>query len=42
MADGQTYGEVVHNAEIFIAEWIETARSQGRKIPVPQGKLAYA
>jgi predicted RNase H-like HicB family nuclease len=42
MADGKTYAEALQNAEIIIAEWIETAHSLGRKIPVPQGKLMYA
>ena len=42
MADGKTYAEALNNAEIIIDEWIETARSLGRAIPVPQGKLAYA
>jgi predicted RNase H-like HicB family nuclease len=42
MADGQTYTEVVQNVEQVIAEWIETARSLGRPIPQPRGKLIYA
>ena len=42
MADGKTYLEALQNAEIIIAEWIETALSLGRQIPVPQGKLMYA
>ena len=42
MADGKTYAEAVHNAEVIIGEWIETARSLGRAIPVPHGRLAYA
>ena len=42
MADGKTYSDALHNAEIIIAEWIETARSLGREIPIPQGKLMYA
>ena len=42
MADGKTYFEALQNVEIIIAEWIETALSLGRKIPVPQGKLMYA
>ena len=42
MADGNTYAEALNNAEIIISEWIETARSLGRPIPKPQGKLAYA
>ena len=42
MADGKTYAEALQNAELIIAEWIETALSLGREIPVPQGKLMYA
>jgi len=42
MADGKTYSEALSNAEVIINEWIETARSLGRPIPVPRGKLAYA
>jgi predicted RNase H-like HicB family nuclease len=42
MADGATYEEAVANAQVVIAEWIETAQSLGRNIPEPRGKLAYA
>lgn len=42
MADGKTYREAVANAEIVIAEWIETALELGRSIPVPRGRLMYA
>ena len=42
MADGQTYVEAVQNAEQIIDEWIETAKSLGRKIPKPKGRLKYA
>ncbi len=42
MADGATYEEAVANAQVVIAEWIETARSLGRAIPEPRGKLTYA
>ncbi len=42
MADGHTYQEAIDNAEIVISEWIETAKSLGREIPAPKGKLAYA
>jgi len=34
--------EAMHNAKIAISEWIQTAKSLGREIPVPEGKLAYA
>jgi len=42
MADGLTYEEAIKNAEAVISEWIETARSLGREIPQPKGRLAYA
>jgi predicted RNase H-like HicB family nuclease len=42
MADGKSYSEALQNAEIIIAEWIETAHTLGREIPVPHGKLMYA
>ena len=34
--------EAVKNAEEVIKLWIETARSLGRKVPKPRGRLAYA
>ena len=40
MADGKSYQEAVQNAEIIISEWIETAVEEGRKIPLPKGKLS--
>lgn len=42
MADGATYEEAVANVQTVVQEWIETARSLGRAIPEPKGKLAYA
>jgi predicted RNase H-like HicB family nuclease len=42
MADGASYEEAVANAQAVIQEWIDTARSLGRPIPEPRGKLAYA
>ena len=42
MADGASYEEAIRSAEVVIAEWIETAKSLGREIPKPKGKLAYA
>lgn len=33
MADGETPQEAVENAQVIIAEWIETAEMLGRKIP---------
>ena len=42
MADGATYTEAATNAQVVIAEWIETARQMGRPMPEPKGRLAYA
>jgi predicted RNase H-like HicB family nuclease len=42
MADGATCAEAVANAQVVIAEWIETARQIGRPIPEPKGRLVYA
>jgi predicted RNase H-like HicB family nuclease len=42
MADGQSYVAAIQNAEIAIAEWIETATLLGRTIPSARGKLVYA
>jgi predicted RNase H-like HicB family nuclease len=41
-ADGETYEEAIKNAQVVISEWIETARSLGREIPQPKGRLVYA
>ena len=41
-ADGSTYEEALHNVEVVIREWIETARELGREIPAPKGRLKYA
>ena len=42
MADGESYGEALANAEQVIREWIETAHELGRPVPQPKGRLAYA
>lgn len=42
MADGDTYEEAVANARVVMGEWIETARSLGRAIPEPRGRLMFA
>ncbi|MEP7197199.1 MAG: type II toxin-antitoxin system HicB family antitoxin [Saprospiraceae bacterium] len=41
-SDGITYQEAVNNVQIIVDEWIETAKSIGRQIPTPKGKLMYA
>ncbi len=42
MADGITQNEALDNVQVIIQEWIDTARSLGRTIPKPKGKLMYA
>jgi predicted RNase H-like HicB family nuclease len=42
LADGNTYDEALKNLEIVIAEWIETARSLGRTIPIPSNQYKMA
>ena len=42
MADGATYDDAVGNAQVIIQEWLDTASQQGRSIPQPKGRLAYA
>ena len=41
-ADGASYAEALANVETVIAEWIETARSMGRPVPAPRGRLSFA
>ncbi len=42
MSDGNTYEKALRNVQVIIGEWIETAKSLGRNIPIPRGKLMYA
>jgi predicted RNase H-like HicB family nuclease len=42
MADGANYNEALDNVAVVIEEWITTAKSLGRDIPSPKGKLMYA
>jgi len=43
MSDGKNYIDCLSNLELIINEWIETAKEEGRAIPVPKGrKLMYA
>jgi predicted RNase H-like HicB family nuclease len=41
MADGPTHREALANALVVIQEWIDTAKSLGREIPEPHGRLIY-
>ena len=41
-ADGKSYQEALANAEVIIADWIETAKQLNRTVPKPKGKLMYA
>jgi len=41
-ADGETQRQALDNLDIVIGEWIETARSIGREIPEPRGRLKFA
>jgi predicted RNase H-like HicB family nuclease len=41
MADGKTYADALENVQTIIKEWIETAKSLGRRIPEPKGKLKF-
>ena len=42
ISDGNTYEKALQNVQVIIGEWIETAKSLGRNIPIPRGKLMYA
>jgi predicted RNase H-like HicB family nuclease len=42
MADGATKAKALAAVEEIAREWVETARSLGRDIPIPRGKLMYA
>ena len=42
MSDGATRAEALHNVELAIAEWLDTAKELGRPIPEPSRRLAHA
>jgi len=42
MADGPSHAAVLENLDEVAALWLETARTQGRAIPEPLGRLRYA
>lgn len=41
-ADGSTRAAALKNVDVVIREWIETAKSLGRPIPEPRGRLVFA
>ena len=41
-ADGSTRQAALKNVDVVIKEWIETAKSLGRAIPEPKGRLVFA
>lgn len=41
-ADGPTRTAALKNVDVIIKEWIETAKSLGRTIPEPKGRLVFA
>ena len=41
-ADGANRQEALSNAELVIAEWLETTRDLGHPIPEPKGRLLFA
>ena len=41
-ADGPTKHAALKNVDVVIEEWIETAKSFGRPIPKPKGRLVFA
>jgi len=41
-ADGATKQAALKNVDVVISEWIETAKSLGRSIPEPKGRLVFA
>ncbi len=42
MADGASQEDALKNIKVIMEEWLETAKSLGRSIPTPKGKLMYA
>ena len=42
MADGETQKQALETLQTVMDEWMETARSMGRAIPEPKGRLKFA
>ena len=41
-ADGATKQAALKNVDVVVKEWIATAKSLGRPIPEPKGRLVFA
>jgi len=41
-ADGATKQAALKNVDVVVKEWIATAKTLGRLIPVPKGRLVFA
>ena len=41
-ADGATRQAALKNVDVVIKEWLGTAKSLGRTIPEPKGRLTFA
>ena len=41
-ADGATKQAALKNEDLVVKEWIATAKSLGRRIPEPKGRLVFA
>ena len=41
-ADGPTKQAALKNVDVVVKEWIATAKSLGRPIPEPKGRLVFA
>jgi predicted RNase H-like HicB family nuclease len=42
MADGPTKAKALAAIEVVAKKWVEVARSLGRDIPSPRGRLMFA
>ena len=41
-ADGATKQAALKNVDLVVKEWIATAKSLGRPVPEPKGRLVFA
>jgi predicted RNase H-like HicB family nuclease len=42
LADGKSKAQALRSVERVAKEWVDTAKSLGREVPKPRGKLMYA